>query len=118
MQVNLLRQDPNISRAFEKDIYDSFVWNYAMLHNYMEGVDELNMDRKERKKEMDNRYIRQVLEEIVAGMPDVDDATLSRMIQNELASIQNRRRQEQKRAERVLTKQKKSFGKESQQGAT
>ena len=61
---------------------------------------------------------RQVLEEIVAGMPDVDDATLSRMIQNELASIQNRRRQEQKRAERVLTKQKKSFGKESQQGAT
>ena len=118
VQVNLLRQDPNISRAFEKDIYDSFVWNYAMLHNYMEGVDELNMDRKERKKEMDNRYIRQVLEEIVAGMPDVDDATLSRMIQNELASIQNRRRQEQKRAERVLTKQKKSFGKESQQGAT
>ena len=118
VQVNLLRQDPNISRAFEKDIYDSFVWNYAMLHNYMEDVDELNIDRKERKKEMDSRYIRQVLEEIVTGMPDVDDATLSRMIQNELASIQNRRRQEQKRAERVLTKQKKSFGKESQQGAT
>lgn len=109
VQVNLLRQDPNISRDFEKDIYDSFVWNYAMLHNYMEGVDELNLDREQRKKEMDNRYIRQVLEEIVAGMPDVDDATLSRMIQNELASIQSRRRQEQKRVERVLAKQKKSF---------
>ena len=112
VQVNLLRQDPNISRAFEKDIYDSFVWNYAMLHNYMEDVDELNIDRKERKKEMDSRYIRQVLEEIVTGMPDVDDATLSRMIQNELSSIQNRRKQEQKKAERVLNKQKKNLSME------
>ncbi|MBR1692635.1 MAG: hypothetical protein IJ711_07660 [Lachnospiraceae bacterium] len=117
VQVNLLRQDPNISRAFEKDIYNSFVWNYAMLHNYMEGVDALNIDRQSRKKEMDTKYLRQVLEEIVQGMPDVPDATLRKMVQNELTTIQNRRRQEQKAAERVLNKRGKRTAKEKKQGS-
>lgn len=106
VQVNLLRQDPVISREFEKDIYDSFVWNYAMLHNYLEGVDKLNIDRQPRKKEMDTRYIRQVLEEIVQGMPDMPDSTLRKMVQRELTAIQTRRRQEQKKAEKALRKRK------------
>ena len=109
VQVNLVKQDPNISRAFEKDIYDSFVWNYAMLHNYMEDVDELNIDREQRKKEMNTRQVRQMLEEIVSGMPDMDDATLQRMVVNELTAIQNRRKEEQKRLQRVLDKQKKQL---------
>lgn len=106
VQVNLLRQDPVISREFEKDIYDSFVWNYAMLHNYLEDVDKLNIDRQPRKKEMDTRYIRQVLEEIVQGMPDMPDSTLRKMVQRELTAIQTRRRQEQKKAEKALRKRK------------
>ena len=109
VSVNLLRQDPNISREFEKDIYDSIVWNYSMLHNYLNGVDELNIDREPRKKEMDNQYIRQVLEEIVQGMPNVPDATLRKLIQNELTEIQNRRKQEKKTAEKVLKKKRKRF---------
>lgn len=110
VQVNLLKQDPTISRDFEKDIYDSFVWNYAMLHNYLEGVDALNIDRKPRKKEMDTTYIRQVLEEIIQGMPEMPDSALRKLIQNEMTNIQTRRKMERRKAEKVLkTKKRRGF---------
>lgn len=86
-KVNLVKQDPNITRAFEKDIYDSFMWNYAMLHNYMDGVDALRVDREKRKKELDLPGIRKLLEEIVAGT-DIPDDSLRKIIDNELKSIQ------------------------------
>lgn len=105
-KVDLVKQDPNITRAFEKDIYNSFVWNYAMLHNYMEDVDALNINRERRKKELDMPGIRKLLEEIVAGT-DIPDENLRKIVENELKSIQNRRRQERASAEKVL-KQKKT----------
>ena len=58
---------------------------------------------------MNTRQVRQMLEEIVSGMPDMDDATLQRMVVNELTAIQNRRKEEQKRLQRVLDKQKKQL---------
>lgn len=105
-KVNLLKQDPNISREFEHDIYDSFLWNYAMLHNYMEGVDELNLNRERKKKEMDMPAIRQLLEEIVSGT-NVPDENLRKIVNNELLSIQNRRNQEKRAAERVAREKQK-----------
>lgn len=107
VQVNLLKQDPTISREFEKDIYNSFVWNYAMLHNYLEDVDALNIDREPRKKDMDTAYIRQVLEEIIQGMPNMPDATLRKLIQNEMTTIQTRRKMERRKAEKVLKNRKR-----------
>lgn len=107
VQVNLLKQDPTISREFEKDIYNSFVWNYAMLHNYLEDVDALNIDREPRKKDMDTAYIRQVLEEIIQGMPNMPDATLRKLIQNEMTNIQTRRKMERRKAEKVLKNKKR-----------
>lgn len=99
-KVDLIKQEPNVSRKFEKDIYDSFLWNYAMLHNYMEDVDEINVNRKKRKKEMDMQGIRQLLEEIVAGT-DIPDENLRKIVDNELRSIQNRRKQEKRAAEKI-----------------
>ena len=105
-KVDLLKQDPNISKAFEKDIYNSFIWNYAMLHNYMENVDALNINRETRKKEMDMQDIRRLLEEIVAGT-DIPDANLRKIIANELSEIQERRKQERSAAERVFREQRR-----------
>lgn len=113
VSVNLIRQDPVISRSFEKDIYDSFIWNYVMLHNYLEDVDELNIEHQPRTKEMDTQYIRQVLEEIIQGMPNMPDATLRKMVQNEMMTIQNRRKQEKKNAERALRKQRRQAKKQT-----
>lgn len=105
-KVDLIKQEPNISRAFEKDIYNSFLWNYAMLHNYMEDVDEINVNRKKRKKEMDMQGIRQLLEEIVAGT-DIPDENLRKIVDNELKSIQNRRKQEKRAAQKIADGRKK-----------
>lgn len=103
-KVDLVKQDPYVSRAFEHDIYNSFLWNYAMLHNYMEDVDALNINRETRKKEMDMNGIRQLLEEIVAGT-DIPDANLRKIVDNELRAIQKRRKQEKNAVERVIGEQ-------------
>lgn len=100
-KVDLVKQDPHVSRSFEKDIYNSFIWNYAMLHNYMEDVDALNINRETRKKTMDLQGIRQLLEEIVAGT-DIPDANLRKIIDNELKTIQGRRKQEREAAEKSM----------------
>lgn len=105
-KVDLVKQDPNISRAFEHDIYNSFLWDYTMLHNYMEDVDALNINRETRKKELDMQGIRQLLEEIVAGT-DIPDANLRKIVENELKSIQARRNQERAAAEKVVKKQRR-----------
>lgn len=106
-KVDLVKQDPYVSRAFEHDIYNSFLWNYAMLHNYIEDVDALNINRETRKKEMDMNGIRQLLEEIVAGT-DIPDANLRKIVDNELRAIQKRRKQEKNAVERVIGEQHKN----------
>lgn len=106
-KVDLVKQDPNISKSFEKDIYNSFVWNYAMLHNYMEESDVIDINRESRKKELDMPGIRRLLEEIVAGT-DIPDNNLRKLVDTELRSIQARRKQERAAAEKVTKRRKKN----------
>ena len=42
--VNLVKHEPIISKEFEKDIYDSFIWNYAMIHNQVEDANKININ--------------------------------------------------------------------------
>lgn len=106
-KVDLVKQDPNISREFERDIYHSFLWDYAMLHNYMDSTDVINIHHEARRKEMDIQDIRQLLEEIVVGT-DIPDDNLRKIVNNELISIQNRIKQEKRAAERVAEEKRKS----------
>lgn len=112
-KVDLVKQDPNISQSFEKDIYNSFVWNYAMLHNYMEESDVIDVNRKARKKELDMQGIRRLLEEIVAGT-NIPDENLRKLVNTELKNIQSRRKQEQAAAAKLTKgKQKTAKGKKA-----
>ncbi|MBE5926809.1 MAG: DUF2357 domain-containing protein [Lachnospiraceae bacterium] len=103
--VNLVKKEPIITGAFEKDIYDSFIWNYAMIHNQIEDVEAVDINKPERKKEVNTRYIRQMLEYIVreSGIPD---ATLKKIIINELDTIQSKRKREEAELARALKKKK------------
>ncbi len=104
--VNLVKKEPVISKDFEKDIYDSFIWNYAMIHNQVEGAAKIDINRPQRKKEINVKYIRQVLEQIVreSGIPDDN---LKKIVMNELTAIQTKRRQEAAELERAMRKKKK-----------
>ena len=79
-----------------------------MLHNYLQDVDALNIDRPALAKDMSTDYIRQVLEEIIQGMSSMPDATLRKLIQNEMVAIQTRRKMERRKAEKTLKKKKKA----------
>lgn len=99
--VNLLKREPIISKKFEKDIYDSFIWNYAMIHNQVDGAENINIDRPPRKKDINIKYIRQVLDEIVreSGLPDEN---LQKIVMNELTSIQAKYKREASEQARVM----------------
>lgn len=103
--VNLVKHEPIISKEFEKDIYDSFIWNYAMIHNQVEDANRIDINHEERKKEINIKYIRQFLDLIVreSGIPDEN---LRKIVINELIDIQNKRKSERHEIERANKKKK------------
>lgn len=105
--VDLIKREPVISRKFEKDIYDSFIYNYAMIHNQVEDPYNLNINREKKEKTVDIKYIRQSLEEIVDNSGMTMD-NLKRLINNELSAIDERKKREAKEIERIRKKKEKS----------
>lgn len=102
-RVELVKQEPVISRQFEKEIYDSFIWNYAMLHNQIDEASRVDVNREKLQKETDIKYIRQLLDEIVRNC-DIPDANLRKIVQSELANLQAKRKNEIVRLERIKRK--------------
>lgn len=92
-KVDLVRQEPVISKELERDIYNSFLWDYFMIRNYVEETDYMNADRPKRKNEITIKYIRQVLDEIIQGL-DMSDSNVRKLIMNELSDLQLKRRTE------------------------
>lgn len=97
-KIDMVKQEPMITKEFERDIYNSFLWDYFMLRNFLEQTDDLNVDRPKRQKEITVKYIRQVLDEIVRGL-DMPDANVRKLIMSELADLQLKRKNEKQSAE-------------------
>lgn len=106
-KVEMVKQEPVISRELERDLYNSFLWDYFMVRNYVEQTDSLNPDRAPRKKEITIKYIRQVLDEIIRGL-DMSDANVRKLIINELSDLQLRRKTELANAQLAEQKREKN----------
>ena len=104
-KVNIVKQEPGISRQLERDIYNTFIRDYAMLHNNMEFYNEIDVNRPPKEKKMDVKEIRQLLDEIVRNT-EMSDANLRKLLQKELMDLQARRKAELAEQER-LERQKK-----------
>ena len=92
-KVEMVKQEPVISRELERDIYNSFLWDYFMIRNYIEQTDYLNPDLPQRKKEITIKHIRQALDEIIRGL-DMSDANVRKLIMSELSDLQLKRKAE------------------------
>lgn len=109
-KVNIVKQDPIISKQFERDIYNTMIRDYAMIYNNMEFHNELNVDRPAKEKKMDAKQIRQFLNEIVRNT-DLSDANLRKLIIKELTDIQSKRRAELAEQERINRQKRKEIQK-------
>ena len=94
-----------MTKELERDIYHSFLWDYTMLKHYTEQNDAYNTERPKRQKEITIKYIRQALDEIVRGL-DMPDASVRRLIMNELSDLQLKRKTERLSAEAAARKQR------------
>ena len=99
-KVNIVKQEPQISRQLERDIYNTFIRDYAMLHNNMEFYNEIDVDRPPKEKKMDVKEIRQLLDEIVRNT-EMSDANLRKLLQKELMDLQAKRKAELAEQERI-----------------
>ncbi len=106
-KVELVKQQPVVSRELERDVYNSFLWDYFMLRNYVEQTDYMNPNRPKRKKEITVKYIRQVLDEIIRGL-DMSDANVRKLILNELSDLQLKRKSEMANALQAEHKREKT----------
>ena len=102
-KIDMVKLEPTITRELERDLYHSFLWDYFMIKKYVEQADILDIDRPKRQKEVDVRYIRQVLDEIINGL-DMSDADVRKLVMNELSNLQLKRKAEKMYAESVARK--------------
>lgn len=111
-KVDVVKQEPIISRQFEKDMYNTMIWNYVMLQNQVETPLYIDESKKEQQRDFGIEQIRQLLSEIVkyTNMPDT---TLRKIVNNELASIQNKRKNEVLKLEKIEKKRKAAAERET-----
>lgn len=109
-KVNIVKQEPIISRQFERDIYNTMIRDYAMLHNNMEFHNEVDVNRAPIEKKMDVKQIRQLLDEIVKHT-ELSDANLRKLLVKELTDIQSRRKAELAEQERLARQKRREIQK-------
>ena len=106
-KIDMAKLEPVITREFERDIYNSFIWDYFMLRNFSQQAEDMYIDKPKRRKEIDARYIRQMLDEIISGL-DMPDADVRKLIMNEVANLQLKHKTEKMYAEAVERKAAKN----------
>ncbi len=109
-KVDIVKQEPIISRQFEKDIYNTLIRDYAILHNNMEFHNEIDVERPLKEKKMDVKQIRQLLDEIVRNT-ELSDANLRKLLLKELTDIQGKRKADLAQQERINRQKKREIQK-------
>lgn len=111
-KVELVKQQPVISRQFEKDMYNTVIWNYVMLQNQVDTPLHIDESRKNQKKDFGVEQIRQLLNEIVkhTNMPDT---TLRKVVTKELVDLQNKKNSEILKLQKIEKKRKKAMEREA-----
>jgi len=103
--VDAIKQEPIISREFEKDIYNTIIMNYVLIQNYLEATHEFIHKTEPIKKEISVKEVRQSLSELVNNS-DMPDSQLRKIVLSELNDLQIRKRSDLVKRERVFHKKK------------
>lgn len=111
-KVEVVKQQPIISRQFEKDMYNTVIWNYVMLQNQVETPLYIDYNKENKSKEFGIEQIRQLLNEIVkyTNMPDT---TLRKLVTKELIDLQNKKNNEILKLQKIEKKRKKAMEREA-----
>lgn len=99
-KVNIVKQDPTISRQFERDIYNTIIRDYSILRNNMKFSNDIDINRPKKEREMDVKQIRQMLEEMILKT-SLSDAALRKLVIKELSDLQMKRKAELAEIERI-----------------
>lgn len=82
-KVQIIEQDPLITRSFESDLYNSILMNYVIVRRYMENRELLNINRERRTKEIGLKDIKQFIREVVSEY-DIAPKELRKLMMDEL----------------------------------
>ncbi len=108
-KVQIIDQDPMVTRSFESDLYNSILMNYVIVRRYMTNRELLNINREKRTKEIGLKDIKQFIREVVNEY-DIAPKELRKLMMDELTTaIKDKEHLEQMR-DKVLDHQ---FGKKN-----
>lgn len=86
-KVEMVEQDPMISKAFENDIYNMMILNYVLVRKQMTIKDVMNIEKPARDKSLGVNFLKQYIREMVFEY-DFTEAELKKMLLQELASVE------------------------------
>ena len=104
-KVDVVKQEPIISKQFERDMFNSVIWNYVMLQNQVETPLKIDESIKFDNKDFGVDQIRQLLSEILKNT-NMPDATLRKLVNKELTTLQSKRKNEVLRIQKLEKKRK------------
>lgn len=82
-KVQIIDQDPLVTRSFEGDLYNSILMNYVIVRRYMENRDLLSINKERRTKEIGLNDIKQFIKEVVNEY-DIAPKELRKLMMDEL----------------------------------
>ena len=82
-KVQIIEQDPLVTKSFEADLYNSILMNYVIVRRYMENRDLLSINRERRTKEIGLNDIKQFIKEVVNEY-DIAPKELRKLMMDEL----------------------------------
>ncbi len=117
--IDIYEQNPDISETFMMDIYNSVLFDYLILKNYLENPEdrEYHLDKKVKRKQLKPKFITEIIEEVVDDYdtPDVEvrRVLIEEMTKAELLQIEKEeRRRLVEEKEREMNRRKQEEARE------
>ena len=114
--INVYEQNPEITPDFQQDIFNSILFDYIILKNYLTLAGDKNIDMTEKfkKRTLKPKYIKEIVEEITKNY-DLPDVEIRKVLIEELTKAQLMQEEEAERLRLVEAKEKEMAEKRKQE---
>lgn len=104
-RLQILEQDPVVSRSFEKSLYNQIIMDYVVVREHMEYMDLLNINKPKRSKQMGINSIRQFVRDLVEEY-EISASDLRKLVESELNEALKLKEEKERMQEELLKRKK------------
>ncbi len=114
--INIYEQNPEINEPFMMDIFNTVMFDYVILKNYLENPEdrEYHQDKKIKRKQIKPKFITEIIEEMVED-EDLTDVEVRRVLVEEVTKADLMKLEEDERRRLVEEKEREMLKKRQEE---